>query len=76
MDQEDAAAIGREHHAAAGDVAGSELVAGEGVGGTLEEVEDEFEAFERPAPSAGSWKERARAATRLGVEHKMKKPPV
>ena len=37
MDEEDAIAIGGQDEAAAGDVSGSELIAGEGIGGALEE---------------------------------------
>ena len=74
MDEEDAIAVGREDEAAGGDVAGSELVAGEGMGGAVEQEEDEFEAFES-LPVGGIVEGAGDGGDSLGIEHEMKKPP-
>ena len=45
VDQQDPLAIGRQHQAGAGDVAGSELVARKGIGRMLQDHEDEIARF-------------------------------
>ena len=75
MDEEDSLAIGRQYQAAAGNVTGSEVIAGERSGRTLEELEDEFEAFERLAVG-GIVEFAGQGGDGLGVGHEMKKPPV
>jgi hypothetical protein len=45
MDEQETFAIGSQNQAGAGDVAGGEVIAGEGVGDVLEQEEDEFAAF-------------------------------
>ena len=72
VDDQDAFAVGGEHQAGAGDVAGSKLVAGKGVGGAIEQQRISSRLL-RAWPSEGSWKWRARAGTAVGVDHKNEK---
>jgi hypothetical protein len=74
MEDEQADATGRDHHSGSRDVSGSELIAGKGLGGLLEQHEDQLEAFGAGAVG-GVREEGNKAGDCGGIDHINTKAP-